>query len=191
MATFDRQGIIDALQALDLELGRAGVRGEIFVVGGAAIALAYDARRATRDVDAVFAPSTEVRSASRRVAEARGLEPDWLNDAAKAFMPGDDPNRIGVYEGTNLSVAAASPRFLLAMKILAARGDRDLADIKLLYPLVGFKTADEGLDLVAETYPEAIIPPRTQFFLEEMFPKKEPPQRQSHPRGQERPGLER
>jgi hypothetical protein len=77
------------------------------------------------------------------------------------------------------------------MKILAARGDRDLADIKLLYPLVGFKTADEGLDLVAETYPEAIISPRTQFFLEEMFPKREPPERGSHHRGQEGPGLDR
>ena len=191
MATFDRQGIIDALQALDRELGRTGVRGEIFVVGGAAIALAYDARRATRDVDAVWAPTAEIRSAARRVADAEGLEPDWLNDAAKAFMPGGDPNRIGVYEGANLSVAAASPRFLLAMKILSARGDRDLADIKLLYPLVGLKTADEGLDLVAETYPEAIIPPRTQFFLEEMFPKRTPPERGSRHRGTEGPGLER
>jgi hypothetical protein len=191
MASFDRQGIISALQALDAELGRVGVRGEVFVVGGAAIALAYDARRATKDVDAVFAPTTEIRSASRRVADAQGLEPDWLNDAAKAFMPGDDPNRIGVYEGTNLSVAAASPRFLLAMKILSARGDRDLADIKLLYPLVGYETADEGLDLVAETYPEAIIPPRTQFFLEEMFPKREAPERQLRQQDREGPGLER
>ena len=46
-----------ALHALDEELERANVRAEIFIVDGAAMAIAYDARRSTIDVDAVFAPS--------------------------------------------------------------------------------------------------------------------------------------
>jgi hypothetical protein len=125
----DREGIRTALMALDVELGRSGVRGELFVVGGAAMAMAYDARRATVDVDATFLPASEVRKAARRVAEDLGLEPDWLNDGAKAFMPGNDPDQISVFEGNNLSVAAASPRYLLAMKLLAARVDRDQDDI--------------------------------------------------------------
>ena len=87
------------LRALDEELGRVGIRGELFVVGGAAMALAYDARRSTVDVDAIFVPSSDVRRASRKVAEALEMEPDWLNDAAKAFLPGDDPDRIGVRHG--------------------------------------------------------------------------------------------
>ena len=64
------------------------------------MALAYDARRATVDVDAAFLPAAEVRQAARRVADELGLEPDWLNDGAKAFMPGNDPNQVVVYEGT-------------------------------------------------------------------------------------------
>ena len=36
------------------ELEAAGQRAEIFLVGGAAIALCFDGRRATRDLDAVF-----------------------------------------------------------------------------------------------------------------------------------------
>ena len=184
MPLLDRRGILNVLQALDEELGAAGVRGEVFIVGGAAMAVAYDARRATVDIDAVFAPSAEVRSAARRVADRLGFDPDWLNDAAKAFLPGDDPNRVGVYEGEHLSVAAASPRFLLTMKLLAARVERDSDDIKALYQLCGFRTAEEGIKLVGKAYPEALIPPRTRFLLEELFP------RQPQPRGRGQ-GIER
>jgi hypothetical protein len=173
MEPLDRSAIIGLLQDLDRELGQLGVRGQVYVVGGAAISLAYDERRATMDVDAVFAPTSEIRTAARRVADDHGLEPDWLNDAAKSFVPGDDPERVNVYEGANLSVAVASPSLLLAMKIFSARADRDLEDIKFLYPLAGCRTADDGLDLVADAYPEGVIPARAQFFLEEMFPRRD------------------
>ncbi len=166
----DRDGLLVALRSLDDELAAVGVRGEVFVVGGAAMALAYDARRATVDVDAIFVPAAEVRDAAARVAQRLDLEADWLNDGAKAFMPGPDPERIGVFEGDHLSVAAASPRYLLAMKLLASRVERDQDDIRFLYELCGFSTAAEGLDLVESTYPAHAIAPRVQFLLEEMFP---------------------
>ena len=87
-------------------------------------------------------------------------------------MPGPDPSRIGVFEGTNLSVAAASPRYLLAMKLLAARLDRDRDDIRQLYELCGFTSAQDGLDLAESVYPSQVIAPRVQFLLEEMFPDR-------------------
>ena len=170
----DRDGLLVALETLDSELAAVGVRGEVFVVGGAAMALAYDARRATADVDAIFVPAAEVRDAAARVGQRLDLEPDWLNDGAKAFMPGPDPARIGVFEGEHLSVAAASPQYLLAMKLLASRVERDQDDIRFLYGLCGFSTATEGLDLVESTYPSNAIAPRVQFLLEEMFPGTEP-----------------
>jgi len=169
-ALLDRAALLSALKALDAELGVAGVRGEVFVVGGAAMALAYDARRSTVDVDPIFAPSAEVRAAAARVAGRLHLEPEWLNDGAKAFMPGEDPDRIGVFEGEHLSVAAASPRYLLAMKLLASRAERDQDDIRALYEMCGFTTAEEGLNLVQATYPSHAIGARVQFLLEEMFP---------------------
>ena len=43
-----------AFAALGDRLVRRGVVADIFVVGGAAMALAYDAKRVTRDVDATF-----------------------------------------------------------------------------------------------------------------------------------------
>ena len=137
------------------------------------MALAYDARRATVDVDAAFLPASAVRQAARRVADQLGLEPDWLNDGAKGFMPGNDPDRVSVFEGSNLSGAAAAPRYLLAMKLLAARVDRDQDDIRALYELCGFTTAEEGLRLLETTYPSHVIAPRAQFLLQEMFPMRE------------------
>jgi len=165
-----RDEIRAALAGLDDELAGSPVKASIFVVGGAAMAIAYDARRSTVDVDAVFAPTREVREAAHRVAERLGLSDDWINDGAKAFLPGDDPDRITVYEGRNVQVAAASPKYPLAMKLLASRVERDQDDIRTLYRLCGFTTAEEGLQVVEEAYPTYVIPPRTRYFLEEMFP---------------------
>ncbi len=63
----------------------------MYVVGGAAIALAFDERRATRDIDAVFEPKNVVYEAAEVVAEQLGLPGGWLNDAVKGFLEGDDP----------------------------------------------------------------------------------------------------
>jgi hypothetical protein len=50
----DRARIEEAFRRLGDRLARRGVVADIYVFGGAAMALAYDARRATRDIDAVF-----------------------------------------------------------------------------------------------------------------------------------------
>lgn len=75
------------LQELSESLQARGLQAQLFIVGGAAMALAYDHQRMTRDVDALFAPAREVRDIAAELAERHGLEPDWLNDGAKGFMP--------------------------------------------------------------------------------------------------------
>lgn len=89
--TLSRSKIITALQALGDELTSRGVHGQVFIVGGAAMALAYSSRRVTKDIDAVFEPKSIVYHAAAKVADDLGLPEDWLNDAVKGFMPGDDP----------------------------------------------------------------------------------------------------
>ena len=77
MMTFlGRNELLNAFELLDNELGTMGVEADLFVVRGAAMAVAYDARRATTDVDAIFVPSKEVRTAALRVAAVLGLEED-------------------------------------------------------------------------------------------------------------------
>ncbi len=166
----DGAAIEELLADLATELQARGVRGDMFVVGGAAMALAYDARRSTRDVDAVFEPKLIVYEAAGAVAARRGLPDDWLNDAVKGFLAGDDPSARVAFDHPHLRVLAASPRYLLAMKLLAARVDVDRDDIVTLYRLCGFATAIVGLDLLATTYPSRPVAPRVQYLLEELFP---------------------
>ncbi len=81
-----REEILALLEDLSDELEAQGVQAEMFVVGGAAIALAYNKRRITADVDAIFEPKEVVYAAAARVAGRHpGVPADWLNDGVKGF----------------------------------------------------------------------------------------------------------
>jgi hypothetical protein len=62
-----REEIRALLDDLSAELAARGARAELFLVGGAALAEAYDATRATRDLDAVFIPTDIVRPIPAKV----------------------------------------------------------------------------------------------------------------------------
>src|SRR5262245_56095834 len=80
------QEIEKYLGALNDELNRMGVKGEIYLYSGAVMCLVYQARPSTKDVDAVFQPRTQMREAAERGAQVFGLRSDWLNDAVKGFV---------------------------------------------------------------------------------------------------------
>jgi hypothetical protein len=166
---FTRARILEALQALGDELTREGVRAQIFIVGGAAMALAYSTRRVTRDIDAVFEPKQTVYTAAAKVAEELGLPENWLNDAVNGFMPGPDeaPRAVPAIDG--IEVTTASPRYLLAMKLMAMRFGEDDEDIEILLRECDIHTAEEALDLLTHIYPATEPPAKTRFFLEELL----------------------
>ena len=169
-----QEQILDLFAELNDELAKTSTRGDVFVVGGAAMAVAYDARPATRDVDAIFHPSSEIREAAKRIASNHaGLPEDWLNDGVKGFLPGDDMGlQKVVFEGEFLTVRAASLEYLLATKLLASRVSRDEDDILFLYDLCGFTSVDEGLDLVERHYGKRPIEAKVRFMLEELLARK-------------------
>ena len=169
-----RQRILDLFSDLDDELCAAEVHGDVFVVGGAAMTVAYDARPSTRDVDGIWHPSAEVREAAARVATRHDdIDADWLNDGVKGFLPGGDHGRRHVvYDGACLSVAAASPEYMLATKLLASRVGRDEDDVMLLYDLCGFTTVDEGLDLVERYYPGRPVEAKVAYFIGDLLERR-------------------
>jgi hypothetical protein len=164
----NRDEIVAALTALAVELQRRGVSADMYVVGGAAISLAFDERRATRDIDAVFEPKSVVYEAASAVAEQRGLSPGWLNDAVKGFLAGDDPEATPVLDLPGLRCLTASPRILLALKVLAHRVGEDEEDLRLLAAELGLKRADEVLAVAEETFGDR-LDPAARFFVEELF----------------------
>jgi hypothetical protein len=164
----DRDEIIAALTALAGELNQRGISAEMYVVGGAAIALAFDERRSTRDIDAVFEPKEVVYEAAASVGEQRGLPPGWLNDAVKGFLAGDDPAAAPVLDLPGLRCLTASPETLLALKVLAHRVGEDEADLRLLAGKLGLESADEVLAIAERTYGDR-LDPAARFFVEQIF----------------------
>lgn len=165
----DRDAIEVLLQELARRLEERGVQGRLFVVGGAAMALAYGRGRATQDVDGVFEPKEVVYEAAREVAMERGLQPDWLNDGVKGFLVGADPDASTYLDEPGLRVEVASPRYLFVLKALAARVDRDAGDLVTLFRLCGFRDVEDALGHVEQHAPSALLQPKTEFLLRELL----------------------
>lgn len=163
-----RETIEEAFVRMNSELDRLGVRAECYLVGGAVMCVALNARASTKDVDGWFTEPRTVRRVARTVAESMDLPEDWLNDAAKAFIP---PNaRFEAWLSmTHLDVCVADVRTLLAMKCAAARTQEDAADIRFLTTRLGLQTSAAVLEVVLAYYPAARLPVRTQLLLEEML----------------------
>lgn len=170
-----RATILMAITQLSEELGMVGVLGELNVVGGTAMVLAFNARKATKDVDAIFEPSAEVRKAAAAVADKLSLPHDWLNDAAKGFMsPSGDFRPIESIDLPNIRVLAPTPEYMLAMKVLAARTgigqDRgDANDIAFLLRLLGLTEAGAVMSIVSRYYDPSRILPRSIYLLDEIL----------------------
>ena len=165
----DRELITEAFRRLGERLARRSLVADVYVFGGAAMALAYDARRATRDIDAVFEPHGVVLEEAQAVAGELGLPRWWLNEQASAYVaPGGDPSAPRVFDHPGLRVSAASPEHLLAMKVLAARR-RDAEDIRFLVKHLQFNNAAEVLALCAEIFPDEELPARARLVLEDIF----------------------
>ena len=131
MERLTRERIIAALGRLDAIVGQRECHAQLYIVGGAVLCLVYKARTATKDVDAWFSEPKVVRAAAKQVAEELELPENWLNDAAKGFLPQNAGfNRWGSF--TNLDVSVADERTLLAMKCAAARTAEDADDIRFL-----------------------------------------------------------
>ncbi len=158
-------------ELLNAELMAQETEGEVYVVGGAVMCLALDARDATRDVHAFFKPAKLIREAAVRLAARADVRETWLNDAVKGFLGprGDFDNYL---ELSHLRVFVAQPAYLLAMKCAAMRlGEEfhDLDDVRYLLRFLNVTTVAEAMRLVTSYFDESQLPAKTRFALEELL----------------------
>lgn len=159
-------------ELLSSELSVEHVEGELYLVGGAVMCLAFQARAATRDVDACFRPTSVIRQAAARVAAHAGVPDRWLNDAVKEFLsPRGEFARY--LELPQLRVFIARPEYLLAMKCAAMRlGEefQDLDDVRYLLRYLNITSLEQAIDVVVRYFDETQIPPKSRLALEELLP---------------------
>ena len=159
------------LKRLNDELAPTGITGELYLVGGAVMCLAFDARQSTKDIDGFFKPARVIREVARRVAADLGLAGDWLNDAVKGYLSNKGDFREYL-ELSNLRVMIASPEYLLAMKCLALRlGEEfhDEADVRFLLRYQNITSYQNALEMICRYYPLERFPQKTLYALEEMI----------------------
>jgi hypothetical protein len=147
---FDRDKIIELLTELGRRLSAQGVAGRLYVVGGAAMALEFDTRRTTRDIDAVLHPPTTVAEVAASMATDLGLPSGWLSAAAQAFIPLPDEDAVS-FDVEGLQIAVSSAANLLAMKMAAGR-PQDMTDLVVLFRHLKIRSPERAVDMAERMY---------------------------------------
>lgn len=172
MAGFSRADILRLLEALNAELRKVSVRGDVHLAGGAVMCLAFRARESTRDLDASFEPSVAVRAAALKVAAKEGVSDHWLNDAVKGYLS-DRGSFTKFLQRSHLRVFCADAKYMLAMKCLAMRigeGYRDEEDIRYLLRHLGVEKYQDALEIIGKYYSLQEFPATTVSALRELLP---------------------
>jgi hypothetical protein len=171
-----RETILCGLQALSDRLGEREVTGEVCLFGGTVMVLAFTARLATKDVDALFQPAQAIRDLAHQIAADQNLPADWLNDGVKGFLSDRHETTTGnLPQFSHLRLTMPVPEYLLAMKCMAARlgvttdEPSDVADIIFLIRHLKLNSTKAVLDLVSQYYPVNRIPVKTQYLVEGLF----------------------
>lgn len=169
MLKMNRDEILELLDCLNRKLKIKNLTAELFILGGSALTLCYNRNRATKDIDALLVPKTELYPLIAEIAEEKGLADDWLNDSVKGFADNLDYELFNVF--SNLKIYVGSANYLLAMKCLSCRLDssRDKDDIKFLLSYLHLKTPDEVYKVLFGYFPESYFDIKTQLLLDELF----------------------
>ena len=158
VAILTRDKIIDAWTRLG-ELAHAeGKSIDIIVVGGAVMAVYFQSRASTADVDGIFAPAPETRRWAQTVADELDLPSDWLNDGAKGFLIGESEGPV-LHRSAGIVVRTVAFAHLLALKLMAWRDDVDFSDaLRILQAL----EEQPGIDCSS---PEKLLELVEPFFI--------------------------
>jgi hypothetical protein len=180
MGLLNKADILHGLELLDQRARQDGIAIDVSIYGGAALVLAFELDRVTRDVDVAVKGNVDyVRQLAAEIAEAQGWPESWLNDGVKGFLSAQEEMRAldGFAqdgEGGGVRIYTPVPEYLFAMKCMAMRpegldGSHDISDIEFLAGEIGIQNAESALALIEEFYPRSRIPAKVAFGVEEIM----------------------
>ena len=166
----DREKLIRLFNEVSQELRVEGARAQIYIVGGAAMSMAFDRERTTKDVDGrIEIGHGALTKAVQNVARRHDLPDNWVNESATILMPrAGDVRAKTVYESANLTVTGASAKHLLAMKLSAGR-EKDFRDVAVLCEELQLQDVDEAVAIYRELFPGEKLKGTARTALDETF----------------------
>lgn len=152
-----REQVISLLTEVGQLLLDQGQEAAIYVIDGAAMAIEYQSRRITRDVDAALrSGGNAFWNATNEVGARHGLAPDWINSQAIAFMTNEPDLDASELTLPGIKIAVASPEHLIAMKLRALR-PRDIADLDTLFRHLGITDPQQAADIHNRLFDDTYI----------------------------------
>lgn len=164
--------ILKYLGLLNDRLRAENATGELAVVGGTAMVLAFKSRKSTKDIDALFHPASVIRRMANEIAQEHELHPGWLNDGAKGFLSPQGTHQELPLDFSNLRLLAPSAEYMLAMKCMSARvgvEQKDKDDAKFLIERLGLNSTEQVEEIIGRYYPAKLIQPKTTYFVREII----------------------
>jgi len=169
------------LNEIGVHVASAGKIAELAIFGGSAIAIMFDFRNATRDVDyiPISGDMTCLADAISAISKKHALTADWFNDAVEVFASGTPAYCLhGEYPIGNpgIRVFIASPEYILAMKIYSMRSSFSSNDVKDIWHLIdeiGIKSCDDAIEIATKFYPDKDVPERNRMIVMDLFEAKQ------------------
>ena len=170
MKELKKKDMLRYFEEINSHLASKDKYGEIVIAGGAALTLVFNTRNSTYDIDAIFEPKEDMSKIIKDVAQANGIDDDWLNDAVKGFMT-DKMKFSRFLEYSHLTILSLDAESLLAMKLVSARPapSKDMQDSIFLIKILNIESEEQLLEIINKyTHPsqQTLI---AKYFAMEAF----------------------
>jgi hypothetical protein len=165
-----KEEMLENLKLVNDELRLIDMHGEILIAGGASMCLAFSARSATKDIDAIYEPKAIINDIAIKIALRKGMPESWLNDSIKGFMNTKAYEmKMLLKNYSNLKVYSVMPEYLLAMKLMSSRMDSetDKKDIIFLMKHLSIDTVEKVNQILESAFKAEFILPKTRYVIEE------------------------
>ena len=168
--SMNEKDIMKYLEELNELMKNNNIHGDINLVGGAVMCLAFKSRKITHDIDGIFEPKSKINDLIKSISVKNDIPENWLNDGVKGFLS-KKANFQEFKKLSNLTISIASPEYMLAMKCLSARADNknEIEDLKHLIKKLNLKTYEDVVEIILQFYPMEKFMVKTQYLIMEVL----------------------